>query len=207
LIFAVGLIIAVASVVASAARLKFLLDPTALEPNAVDRFIRVGDGGKAVALARLEESAASLPDGDWEKGLFAALHAPASARTALVNEELTELDYRIKRWVRVPRVCASICTSSGFLLAVMVLRATLAGEGHAMDGAFVDAAVFRAIDVAAVGLAGAAFCISIQMRARSAAASRTEAYDRMVQRLERIAAPQSSPQSPGAAESSDVRTA
>jgi hypothetical protein len=180
-----------------------VLVPTALDPSAVDRFIQKADGGKGIALARLRELAAALPDADWEKELVAALGTPISVRTALVNEQLTELDYRIKRWVRVPRVCASICSSSGFLLAAIVLRATLADGGDAMDGGFVDAAVFRAIDIAAVGLAGAAFCISIQMRARLAAASRAEAYDRMVQRLERIAADPSR----GAGESSDVCTA
>ena len=39
------------------------------------------------------------------------------ARVALVNEQLAELDYLAQRWERVPRVCASISTSFGFLLA------------------------------------------------------------------------------------------
>jgi hypothetical protein len=191
LILTVGLVITVASIVASATRLKFVLVPTGWDPSAVDacvsRIASGGDRGKAKVLAHLEGAAACAPNADWERGLFAALRARPSARTALVNEQLTELDYRIKRWARVPRVCASICTSSGFLLAAIVLRATLADAGDAMDGGrVVDAAVFRAIDVAAVGLAGAAFCIAAQMRARSAAISRAEAYDRLVQRLERV---------------------
>jgi hypothetical protein len=104
-------------------------------------------------------------------------------RIGLINEELSELDHRMQRWVRVPRVCASICTSSGFLLAATVLRVSLSGESAPAGG--VDAAVLQAINVAAVGLAGAAFCIAIQMRARTATASRAKAFDQLVRRLER----------------------
>ena len=193
MILAVGLLIVVLSVAASAARLKFVLTPTGLDPAAIELFVsRGGDGGVA-GLARVEEAVAFDPAADWERGLLAALRAPHADRPALVNEQLTELDHRLKRWVRVPRVCASICTSSGFLLAAMVLRATLADGGEAtQEGSFVDAAVFRAINVAAVGLAGGAFCIAIQMRARSASASRAVVYDRLVQRLERVAASRAS---------------
>jgi hypothetical protein len=188
LIFALGLMVAVLSVAASAARLTFVILATGLDPHAVDRFVSHVEVGTAKGLARLEGVAASVAAADWERGLLAALRAPPWERTALVNEQLTELDHRIKRWVRVPRVCASICTSSGFLLAAMILRVTLADGGEAMPaGAMVDAAVFQAINIAAVGLAGAAFCIAIQMRARSAAVSQARVYDRLVQRLERFA--------------------
>jgi hypothetical protein len=45
------------------------------------------------------------------------------------------------------------------------------------------------MDVAAIGLAGAAFCIAIQMRSRKAASSRAQAVDRFVERLERSTEP------------------
>ena len=113
---------------------------------------------------------------------------PPAARAALVNEQLRELDYRIGRWARVPRVCASICTSGGLLLATMALRIGLTATTDTIDGrSRIHAAVLDAMDVAAIGLAGAAFCIAIQVRSRKAALSRAEAVDRLVERLERSA--------------------
>jgi ABC-type Fe3+-siderophore transport system permease subunit len=102
-----------------------------------------------------------------------------------VNEQLTELDHRVQRWVRVPRVCASICTSSGFLLAATLLRTSLAEPSVNPDVHGVDVAVLAAVNIAAIGLAGAAFCIALQMHARKAAASSAQAYDRLVALLER----------------------
>jgi len=188
----VGLFIAVSSVVASAMRLRFALVPTSLDPDVVERALTVWRADRATALVRLERALTDAEDPEWERNLLEALRAAPDVRTALVNEQLTELDYRLKRWVRVPRVCASICTSSGFLLAATVLRVSLteATDAAGLEGGqAVDAAVFQAINVAAIGLAGAAFCIAIQMRARTAAASRAEAFDHLVQRLERATEP------------------
>jgi hypothetical protein len=120
----------------------------------------------------------------WEHDWLAALdtpHASAEARVALVNEQLRELDYRAQRWARVPRVCASVSTSVGFLLASVAMRNALAAD--AID---VDAAVVGAIDVAAVGLAGAVFCVACQLRARSLARRRLEAMDKWVERVESL---------------------
>jgi hypothetical protein len=118
--------------------------------------------------------------------LFDALGAPPSDRVALVNEQLRELDHRVGRWSRVPRVCASICTSAGLLLATMALRIGLTESAETIDGrSRIHGAIIDAMDVAAIGLAGAAFCITIQMRSRKAASSRAEAVDRLVDRLER----------------------
>jgi hypothetical protein len=187
LLVALALLIAVASVVASATRLKFALVPTALDPGVVERAVSSWKMDQGSTLERLEQALAGAQDPAWEKSLFFALRAPSDVRTALINERLTELDHSLQRWVRVPRVCASICTSSGFLLAATVLRVALTNPTEALEaGQVVDAAVFQAINVAAIGLAGAAFCISIQMRARTAAKSRAEAFDRLVQRLERL---------------------
>jgi hypothetical protein len=180
-----ALLIAVSSVVASAARLRFVLAPTPLDPAVVDRALSTWKRGREGLLGRLARVFSSVPEAEWETALVQALRSPRDVRTALVNEQLTELDHRLQRCVRVPRVCASICTSSGFLLAATVLRVSLGGSETPTDPGGVDAAVFQAIDVAAVGLAGAAFCIAIQMRARRIAASKAEAFDRMVQRLER----------------------
>lgn len=190
MLVALAVLIATFAVAASATRLKFALAPTSLDPAVVERAVAAWKVDSTTSLARLERALGSLGDAEWEKNLLLALRSPADVRTALINEQLTELDHELQRWVRVPRVCASICTSAGFLLAATVLRVSLSGAHEVLEaGPTVDAAVFQAINVAAVGLAGAAFCIAIQMRARTAAASRAEAFDRMVQRLERSAAP------------------
>jgi hypothetical protein len=186
LLSAVALVIAVLCVAASAVRLRFALVPTGMAPEALESAL--SHGGGALGRGRLERAVASEPRAFWERALFESLRTPSPQREALVNEQLTELDYLVQKWVRVPRVCASICTSSGFLLAATVLRTSLAMPSEVMDGQAVDAAVLQAINVAAIGLAGAAFCVAIQMRARRAAASSELAFDRLVGRLERVGA-------------------
>jgi hypothetical protein len=185
-------------------RLRYVLAPTALDPGVIERTLSAWKSTKS-PLLRLETAVTRVPEAEWETALVSALRSPEGIRTGLVNEQLTELDHRLQRWVRVPRVCASICTSSGFLLAAAVLRVALGGSEPVSGGEAVDAAVFQAINVASVGLAGAAFCIAIQMRARRAAASKAEAFDRMVLRLERETEAPRHADTPGG--SAHVRTA
>jgi hypothetical protein len=180
-----ALAIALACVAGSALRLRFALAPTLMVPEVLE--IALSRSPDAGVIDRLAGAVAREPDAEWERALLDALRAPMPQRTALVNEQLTELDYLVRRWVRVPRVCASICTSTGFLLAATVLRTSLATPSSPMDSPSVDAAVLQAINVAAIGMAGAAFCISIQMGARRASASTSAAFDRVVERLERLA--------------------
>jgi hypothetical protein len=184
LLSALAFVITAVCVAASAVRLKFALAPTTLDPAAFDAVLSRSNGDLG-ALDRMERAVASEPRAIWERALFESLHAPSPQREALVNEQLTELDYLVQKWVRVPRVCASICTSSGFLLAAAVLRSSLAAPPETMGGQAIDAAVLQAINVAAIGLAGAAFCIACQMRARRAASSTALAFDRLVERLEK----------------------
>jgi hypothetical protein len=99
-----------------------------------------------------------------------------------VNEQLAELDYRAQRWGRVPRVCASISSTSGFLLASLAMRAGLASED--MD---INAAVLAAINVVTIGLAGTAFCVAAHVRARAMTRARLAATDALVDRLETLA--------------------
>jgi hypothetical protein len=180
---ALALLIAIACAAASAARLRFALMPTVFDMPTLVRTLSNKTDDK---LAFLRVAAAQHERADWELALFDALSAPASARVALVNEQLRELDHRVGRWARVPRVCASICTSAGLLLATMALRIGMTAGTETMDGrSLVHAAVLDALDVAAIGLAGAAFCIAIQMRSRKAASSCADAVDRLVERLER----------------------
>ena len=63
-------------------------------------------------------SIAQESDASWENELLSAFDADAitrAGRDGVVNEQLLELDWRGQRWARVPRVCASVATSGGFL--------------------------------------------------------------------------------------------
>jgi hypothetical protein len=179
-------IVAGACVAASARRLRIAQAPTALDPVVLLEALR-GEKGRA-ELARVRRAIASAPDAEWERGLLAALDESARARAALVNEQLTDLDLRLQEWARVPRVCASIASSGGFLLAALTLRSGLLGASaaEAMDRASVDDVVFRAIDVAALGVAGAVVCAAIHIHAGKLSKARMEATDRLVERLESL---------------------
>jgi len=184
-----ALVIAVVCVGASFRRLVFALTPTSLDVMALGAALR-GDAGRA-RLSGLKQALAG-EDGssmEWERSVLDAAASPAEQRVALLNEQLQELDWRIQRWARVPRVCASITTSSGFLLATVAMREGLVAAPDMppeLQDMAMRAAMTYAIDVAAIGLAGAAFCMAIQFRARKAAKDRAEAADKLVERLEAL---------------------
>lgn len=184
---ALAALIAIACSAASLRRLAFAVAPTAFDPALLLGALR-GEGAEK-RVARMRRAAEMEPTADWERELFAALDADDASRTGLVNEALSELDQRVKRWSRVPRVCASIATSSAFLLASLALRSGLAtaSDQDVVTSDAIHAAVMAAIDVAAIGLAGAAICIASQMRARRAEQAYVEAADKLVERLERLA--------------------
>ena len=110
-------------------------------------------------------------------------------RAALVNEQLTELDYRIQRWSRVPRVCASIATSFGFMLATLVLRKGLATPATSRSrSASSSSAVWweTRSPWRAMGIVGTAFCIGAQAEAKRIAKARIAGADKLVERLEAL---------------------
>jgi hypothetical protein len=179
--------IAIACIAASAKRLLFAASPTALDPTVLLQALR-GDNGKE-QLARVREVLRRESDASWERELLVALETEGPARAAYVNEQLTELDYRAQRWARVPRVCASIASSAGFLLAAMTLRAGLLGLPVTEDGfdrEAVDGAIFTAINVAAFGVVGAVTCVAIHIQSRRMAKERLQAADKLVERLEAL---------------------
>jgi hypothetical protein len=182
-----ALVIALACVTASLRRLAFAVAPTPLDPARIARALR-GDAGRA-RFAAVDESVRAAPEGQWERALFEAARRPAAERAAYVNEQLTEVDYLAQRWERVPRVCASVASSSGFLLAAVALRVGL-GDPAAFDpetrSAILGGALVDAIDTATIGIAGAAFCIAAQMAAKKAARARVDAVDELVERLEAL---------------------
>ena len=187
----VAIFIALACAAASARRVWFAANATALHPEEVVRALAQAKGPEAIDALR--ELVAKEPSADWERDLLGAMGAPPEQRVALVNEQLTELDYRIQRWARVPRVCASIATSGCFMLATLVLRNGLAADTSELSSD-VEELVIRglvgdALLVGAMGLVGTAFCIGAQSEAKRIAKARMKGADRLVERLETLLAP------------------
>jgi hypothetical protein len=175
-----GVLISAACVVASGRRLWVAADATGLDPGELSRALRVATANAPKGVwAALGAEVEGEPDADWERDLFEALRAPSAARVALVNEQLAELDYRAQRWVRVPRVCASISSSSGLLLAALSMRA-----GLMADDIDINAAILAAVNVLAIGFAGTAFCVAAQARAGAMTRQRLVAIDKFLERLE-----------------------
>ena len=172
---------------ASARRVWFAANATALHPDDIHAALARAEGPEAVDALRA--LVAKEPAADWERDLLAALAAPPAHRTALVNEQLTELDYRIQRWSRVPRVCASIATSFGFMLATLVLRKGLVDTGEIsvdVGELIIRGLIGDALLVGAMGIVGTAFCIGAQSEARRIARERSQAADKLVERLEEL---------------------
>ncbi|AKV01730.1 hypothetical protein AKJ09_08393 [Labilithrix luteola] len=188
MIAVVAALVALACVAASARRVWFAANPTWLEP---ETFLAEVARSKVNPLEALRDLVAKAPEAEWERELLEAMSVTSpEQRAALVNEQLTELDYRIQRWARVPRVCASVATSVGFLLATLVLRRGLTEAGELPTDAgdlLVRGLVGDALTVAALGVVGTAFCIAAQTQAKRLATSRTKAADKLVERLERAA--------------------
>ena len=114
-------------------RLAFVVEPTPIDDGLLATRLRASNAGtvctRSVRLARALESDERL---DWERSVAAALGERSDVRAALLGEAMTELDFRARRWLRVPRVCASLASSFGFLLATVALRvglADMAGSG------------------------------------------------------------------------------
>lgn len=184
----VSLFIALACVAASIRRLWFVTHATALHPATVlDAMKPAKSAGEPVDLDRIRALAAAVPDADWERDLCEALSArDAKVRAALVNEQLTELDWRTQRWARVPRVCASIAASAGFMLAALVMRQGLQSEDFSADLAtlMIEGLVGDAFAVVLFGMVGTGFCIATQKLSNALAAARLKAADEIVERLE-----------------------
>ena len=184
----VAIFVALACAAASARRVWFAANATALHPEDIVAALARAKGPEAVAVLR--ELVATEPAADWERALLGALGAPTELRIALVNEQLMELDYRIQRWVRVPRVCASITSSAGFMLGTLVLRNGLAADTSELSSdvaeLIIRGLVADALLVAAMGIIGMAFCIGAQAEARRIAKGRMKGADKLVERLEAL---------------------
>lgn len=183
-----ALLVAIGCAAASERRVWLARHATAIDPDqllaSLTRAGRTGRDGVPV----LREAAAHDPRADWERDLAAALsEGDDQRRAALVNEQLTELGYRLDRWSRVPRVCARVATSSGFMLATLVLRRGLADTGaipQTVDDLVFHGFVGEAVAVVGLGIAGGLLSVAAHRRAARVAKARMVAADRLVERLE-----------------------
>jgi hypothetical protein len=130
--------------------------------------------------------AALTAAGGWEEELAAAAREhDGRRRDALVSEQLTDFQARVDRWVGVPRVCARLSTSMGFLCACVALLEGLALPAEDSEGFSqgLHAALMSALGSLTLGIAGTAFCAAVHFRARKTRLERTAAVDRLVERL------------------------
>ncbi|HRH01014.1 MAG TPA: hypothetical protein PLR99_32445 [Polyangiaceae bacterium] len=180
-------VVALACFAASARRLWFALTATAHDLDRVVEALR-GDAGARRA-GRIVQTMRG--EASWEAEVLAAFESrDAVRRTADLNEQMTELDHRLARWSRVPRVCASLSSSVGFLLAALLMRrgladpASLAGD---VQDLVTTGLVGQALTVVGFGLAGAVGCAALHARGRRAAKDGSLAADAFVARLEALA--------------------
>lgn len=181
MILALAAIVALACALASARRLWLAANATWLHPDEVVKILGKKPG--APELARVRDAVAKEPRAEWERDLLAAIEASEPQRSALVNEQLTELDWRIQRWAGVPAVCARIATGFAFLLGALVLRDALADPAP-IDEMVMNGVIGRALGVGVTGVIGTMFCIGAHAQARRIAKARLSAADAMIERLE-----------------------
>lgn len=177
-------IVALACVLASGRRLAWAVAPIALEPRMV---LEALAGEPPDALLRALSAAVASDDRmSWERDLLAAFDEGAEReRDALVNEQLLELEGRLVRFSRVPRVCASIATSTGLLFGSLALLQGL-GAPEGGDAAVANAALVSALDAVSLGIAATAFCVAVHVRTGRLVAQRRAAIDDLVTRLQRL---------------------
>jgi hypothetical protein len=173
-------LVAVLCCVASARRLAVAVAPTSLDPRTLLDALSGEDArtwpGTRDALVGLH-----IP---WESDVVAAfsLHAEAE-REACLDEQMLELTWRSQQLSRVPRVCASIATSAGFLFAsVAVLRGLSDAEPDTTR------TLMTALNSLTVGVAGMSFCVAVHLRARRVLRDQLAAIERLIGRLRVLAA-------------------
>ncbi len=152
----------------------------AVSPTAFDAGLLLGALKSQADLGALRDGLAAVAG--WEHDLLeAASAANPAARGPLVDEQVIEADWATERWIRAPRVGASVATSAGFLSACVILIRAL---GDSASGAPVAGVrLTPALDALALGIVGTAFCVAIHLRARAVTRERRAAVDRLVDRV------------------------
>lgn len=172
-------LVAVGCCVASARRLALAVAPTSLDPRVLLEALSREDASTWTSM-RDELAALQAP---WESDVFAAFALPSEAeREAALDEQLLELQWRAQRLSRVPRVCASVATSAGFLFACV---AVLQGFSDAEPDT--TSTLMAALDSLTVGVAGMSFCAAVHLRARRIVRERLAAIERLIVRLRTLA--------------------
>ena len=169
---------------ASARRLALVVAPTRLDPALLERAIV-----DEASVTRLREALARRPDLAWETELVeaACTGGDDAAREAVLGEPLSELDWSLERWDRVPRVCASVASSVGFLCATVAVIEALAMPEDPEAGTVLGRVLAAALGAFTVGLVGTSFCAAVHLRTRGLAKARVAAADRFVERLRALA--------------------
>jgi len=175
ILVAVATIVSLACAIASARRLVFAMTPIALDPK------MLSDAAKGAPLDVVTRAISRNESATWEKNLLAAMAVEGPTRTGEINEQLLEAEWLAQRWARVPRVCASVATSIGFLLATLALRQGLLDP----NTAGIDQLIVRSVNVLAIGIAGATFCVAVHLRAGKEAKKRMAEVDALVESLEK----------------------
>jgi hypothetical protein len=179
-------IVALACALASARRLATAVAPMQLDPQLVLEALQRDREGRLPG--RLREVLAGDPRFADEQELLEALAIDGvQERDARVDEALGDLRWRGQQGLRVPRVCASVASSTGFLLATVALIQAMGapGAGSAGDAADavadVHAPLGAALGALALGIAGATFCAAVHMRARRVHRERMSAVTRLIE--------------------------
>lgn len=199
-IVSLALLCSLGCVAAALRRLMFVYGASSFDADTLLRSLRGNEGrARGRAIASSLEAAAVV---DTDQDLYVALSALSARdvhrgdpdltedeRMAHVNAALLELDFRFDRWARVPRVCASISSSVGFLLASWALRTALMTAPSIAEESFnaaLQEAINGALGVAAIGAAGTVTCLSVFYEARRVWKARRAATEKLVDRLEQI---------------------
>ncbi len=177
LVLVAGLV-SLACILASCKRLALAIAPTGFDLDLVLAALKQ-PGSVEKLRAGLE------PVACWEHDLFeAACAEPPAARGPLLDEQVVEADWSTERWMRAPRVGASVATSAGFLCAsVILIQALGAGDVDLATMGATGPTLSLALDALALGIVGTAFCVAVHVRAQAITRQRRVGVDRLVDRL------------------------
>jgi hypothetical protein len=169
-------LVGLACTLAGARRLWLGIAPSGFDHDLLARALR-----DATALRRLRDGLEARGTDSLERSLVAAASGEdVASRDALIDEQVIEANWQVLRWAPVPRVCASISTSAGFLCACVSVIQTLAVDP---GDAGVAPSLRSALAAVAFGIAGASFCIAVHVRLRPLMSHRRAATVRLVDRL------------------------
>jgi hypothetical protein len=172
-------LVAVGCCVASARRLVLAVAPTSLDPRVLLDALSREDSSTWITM-RDELAALHVP---WESDVFAAFALPTEAeREAALDEQWIELQWRAQQLARVPRVCASIATSAGFLFACVGVL-----QGFSDAEPDTTGTLIAALNSLTLGVAGMSFCAAVHLRARRVVRERLASLDRLIGRLRMLA--------------------